>query len=267
MKMPQLNCPPPSPIRSRTPGQVMSRQPLQPHIASLPCSKLENSNLINDPTYEPSTTYGHDAAKAMANASGARGFDAGHANNGPPPSTLAAQLVEDIAPSAKSSRSDENVELKGLFAQIQRIKDDPELLKTPEQRVEHNHMLIYVYSRAVLENIKLDDPFLDRANVRAEVLKAINFLRFTIKETPAVLDYRLENEQFLFRGQEPLWAWLLPQLLRMLGHAQCLDLQASIEGFLQYLILVVSRSEVLRSVAPLLGLYFRAILTGRENAL
>ena len=99
---------------------------------------------------------------------------------GPPPSTLAAQLVENISASTKSSKSDENSELKGFFAIIQRVKDDPTLLKTPEDRVEHNHMLIYVYSRAVLEGIRLDDPFLDRTQVRTEGLKAISFLRFSI---------------------------------------------------------------------------------------
>ena len=67
-------------------------------------------------------------------------------SRGPHPSTLAAQLVEDIAPSTKSStRSDENAELKGFFAKIQRIKDNPGVLKTLKDRVEHNHMLIYVY--------------------------------------------------------------------------------------------------------------------------
>ncbi|KAF4124503.1 serine/threonine-protein kinase ATR [Geosmithia morbida] len=198
----------------------------------------------------------------MANASATRGFDAGLANGAPPPSTLAAQLVEDISPSTKSSRSDENAELKSHFCTIQRVKDNPDLLKTPEERIEHNHMLIYVYTRAVLENVKLDDPFLDRIHVRAEVLKAINFLRFTVKETPSVLTYRTNGEGFLFRGQEPLWIWLLPQLLRMLGHPQCLELQGSIEGFLQYIFLVVSRSEALREMIPSLGLYHRASLTG-----
>lgn len=198
----------------------------------------------------------------MANASGARGFDAGFGDGAPPPSTLAAQLVEDISPSTKSSRSDENAELKGHFATIQRVKDNPDLLSTLSERVEHNHMLIYVYSRAVLENIKLDDPFLDRTHTRAEVLKAVNFLRFTIKETPSVLSFCTGGEGFLFRGQEPLWTWLLPQLLRMLGHPHCLDLQGSLEGFLQYLLLVTARSESLREVAPALGLYLRGCLTG-----
>ncbi|KAJ4132971.1 serine/threonine-protein kinase M1 [Fusarium falciforme] len=75
---------------------------------------------------------------------------------GPPPSTLAAQLVENISASTKSSRSDENSELKGFFAIIQRVKDDPALLKTPEERVENNHMLLYVYARVVLDGIRAD---------------------------------------------------------------------------------------------------------------
>ncbi|KAG9258601.1 uncharacterized protein F5Z01DRAFT_615130 [Emericellopsis atlantica] len=204
----------------------------------------------------------HDAWTTMAHASGPRGLDHGQSYGGPPPSTLAAQLVEDIAPSTKSStRSDENAELKGFFAKIQRIKDDPQLLKTLGDRVEHNHMLIYVYCRAVLEMIKLDDPFLDRSHVRTEVLKAINFLRFTIKETPSVLAYCADSSAFLYRGQEPLWTWLLPQLLRLLGHPQCLELEGSLEGFLQYMLLVVAGSETLKAVVPHLGLYLRSSLT------
>ncbi|KAL6794711.1 hypothetical protein GGI42DRAFT_345653 [Trichoderma sp. SZMC 28013] len=180
---------------------------------------------------------------------------------GPPPSTLAAQLVESIAASTKVSRTDENSELKGLLATIQRVKDNPDLLKSPDDRIEHNHMLIYVYCRVVLENIKLDDPFLDRANVRTESQKAINFLRFTIKETPSVLLHQNENRGLLFRGQEPLWVWLLPQLLRLLGHPQCLELDSSIEGFLQYILLLVARTGSLWKLAPFLGLYLRASLT------
>lgn len=180
---------------------------------------------------------------------------------GPPPSTLAAQLVESIAASTKVSRTDENSELKGLLATIQRVKDNPDLLKSPDDRIEHNHMLIYVYCRVVLENIKLDDPFLDRANVRSESQKAINFLRFTIKETPSVLLHQNENRGLLFRGQEPLWVWLLPQLLRLLGHPQCLELDSSIEGFLQYILLLVARTGSLWKLAPFLGLYLRASLT------
>ncbi|KAF4947550.1 hypothetical protein FGADI_10333 [Fusarium gaditjirri] len=187
------------------------------------------------------------------------GQPAGKFAAGPPPSTLAAQLVENISASTKSSKSDENSELKGFFAIIQRVKDDPTLLKTPEDRVEHNHMLIYVYSRAVLEGIRLDDPFLDRTQVRTEGLKAISFLRFSIKETPAVLNHRVGEQEYMFRGREPLWVWLLPQLLRLLGHPQCLELIEAIEGFLQYTMLIIAQNRALWDMAPSFLFYLRAI--------
>ncbi|KAI8722117.1 Non-specific serine/threonine protein kinase [Fusarium sp. LHS14.1] len=180
---------------------------------------------------------------------------------GPPPSTLAAQLVENISASTKSSRSDENSELKGFFAVIQRVKDDPALLKTPEERIENNHMLLYVYARVVLDGIRLDDPFLDWAHVRTEGIKAINFLKFTIKETPSVLKHKVNGQEFMFRGQEPLWVWLLPQLLRLLGHPQCIELTEGIEGFLQYLILTVAQTRSLWDLAPAIMLYLRTTLS------
>jgi serine/threonine-protein kinase ATR len=194
--------------------------------------------------------------------SDAAGMAAGMANGGPPPSTLAAQLVENISVSNKSSRSDENTELRRLFATIERVKDDPELLKTASERIEHNHMLIYVYSRVVLDNLKLDSPFVQRDHVRSEALKAINFLRFTVKETPAVLLHSIDSHGLLYRGQEPLWIWLLPHLLKLLGHAECLDIEGAMEGFLQYLWLLVSRNTVLWELSSSLSLYLRSILSG-----
>lgn len=200
-----------------------------------------------------------DGTRIKAHASGARGLDAERSL--PPPSTLAAQLVENLSPSTKS-RSDDNRELKTLFATIQRIKDNPELLETSKQRIEHNHMLVYVYCRVALDNAKLEDPFLDSSHVCAEALKAISFLRFTIKETPTVLNYTGEHG-FVSRGPEPLWIWLLPRLLRLLGHRQLLPLESSIEGFLQYLMLLISEYGALRGLASPLGAYLRALITGK----
>lgn len=172
------------------------------------------------------------------------------AANGPPPSTLAAQLVENISASTKSTRSDENAELKRLFAVIQKIKNKPELLRTPEERTEHNHMLIYVYSRVVLEGIKLDDPFADRNHMRNEALKAINFLKVSIEETPGVLNYTTDGKEFVFRGDGPLWIWVFPKVLRLLGHPRCLELTSAIEGFFRFLIVTITRAG---SMWPLLS--------------
>lgn len=184
-------------------------------------------------------------------------------NGVPPPSTLAAQLVENISASARTSRSDESSELKGLFATIKNVKDHPESLKTLKQRIEHNHMLIYVYCRVALEAIDLEDPFLDAGRMRTEVLKALNFLRFTIKETPIVLSYK-ESHGVLLRKGEPLWMWLLPRVLRLLCHPKCTELDASIEGFMQYLLLVSVRNGALWDIVEPMARYIRATITGES---
>ncbi|UQC83200.1 phosphatidylinositol 3 [Colletotrichum lupini] len=179
------------------------------------------------------------------------------APNAPPPSTLAAQLVENISASSKSTRSDENAELKRLFAVIEKVKNKPELLETAEQRTGHNHMLIYVYARVVLEGIKLDDPFADRNHMRNEALKAINFLKVTIEETPNVLNHTTDGKQFVFRGEEPLWIWVFPKILRLLGHSRCLELTGDFEGFFQFVILVVIRTGSMWKLLPFMLLYLR----------
>lgn len=184
------------------------------------------------------------------------------APNAPPPSTLAAQLVENISASTKSTRSDENAELKKLFAVIEKVKNKPELLETAEQRTDHNHMLIYVYARVVLEGIKLDDPFADRNHMRNEALKAINFLKVTIEETPNVLNHTTDGKQFVFRGEEPLWIWVFPKILRLLGHSRCLELMGDFEGFFQFVILVVIRTGSMWKLLPSMLLYLRETSRG-----
>nr|XP_036588838.1 protein kinase Rad3 (phosphatidylinositol 3) [Colletotrichum truncatum]KAF6800480.1 protein kinase Rad3 (phosphatidylinositol 3) [Colletotrichum truncatum] len=185
------------------------------------------------------------------------GKPAGAAANAPPPSTLAAQLVENISASTKSTRSDENAELKRLFAVIEKVKNKPELLRTSEERMEHNHMLIYVYARVVLEGIKLDDVFADRNHLRNEALKAINFLKVTIEETPNVLNYTTDGKQFVFRGEEPLWIWVIPKVMRLLGHARCLELTPAIEEFFQFLLLVIMRTGSMWSLLSSVVMYLR----------
>ncbi|KAI8211797.1 Protein kinase rad3, partial [Colletotrichum sp. SAR 10_77] len=197
-----------------------------------------------------------DADETMA-AEQLYGKPAGAVANAPPPSTLAAQLVENLPASTKSTRSDENTELRSLSAVIERVKNNPGLLRTPDERTEHNHMLIYVYSRVVLDGIKLDDPFADKKVIRSEALKAINFLKVTIEETPIVMNYTTDRKQFVFRGEEPLWVWVFPKVLKLLGHSRCLDLTAPIEEFFRFIILVVSGVGSMGALLSSMLLYLR----------
>jgi serine/threonine-protein kinase ATR len=179
--------------------------------------------------------------------------------NQPPPSTLAAQLVDNIStPAARSSHPDETNELKRLFAVIERIKNQPDLVKTDREKIEHNHILIYVYTRVVLEGLQWDDPIAKNAELVSEASKAFNFLLVTINETPTVLTYIADDKAFLFRGREPLWLWLLPRVLRMLGSEPCLPLTSAIEHLCCSLVHLASHLSSLWELGPQILLYLQA---------
>lgn len=190
---------------------------------------------------------GHKAANPGAAANGAA-----------PPSTLAAQLAGSISTSAKSSRPDEASELKRLFEEIERVKNKPESLKTPDEHVEHNHMLIYVYARVILDALKWDDPFADREHLKADALTALHFLKVTIAETPVVLTFTTNGTAFIHRGPEPLWVWLFPKLLRMLGHPRCLALSSPLESLFHFVLVTASTSGGLWNASDPLYAYLQA---------
>jgi len=176
---------------------------------------------------------------------------------------LAAQLVESITTSARSTaRPDETSELKRLLGIIERIKNHPETLKTNEERIEHNHMLIYVYTRVALEGLRWDDPFANHAQQCSEALKAINFLQVTIKETPAVLKFCPDEAAFLFRGEEPLWLWLLPRVLRILGVGPCLAISPIIEKLCQSVMEASYQNGILWDLQPIVMSYFQGNFSG-----
>jgi serine/threonine-protein kinase ATR len=185
--------------------------------------------------------------------------------NAPPPSTLAAQLVENISVPTRSSRSDEAAELPKLLGIIEKVKNEPDSLKSQGERVEHNHMLIYVYTRVSLESLKWDDPFADRELLRMDALRAINFLKFAIRETPEVLLSTSEQGSLLFRGIEPLWTWLFPKVLKMLGFGLCLELTPTIEEFFDEVFLSSCRTAVLWPLVPQFLLYFRLSFLGESS--
>ncbi|KAK3363362.1 phosphatidyl inositol 3-kinase-like protein [Lasiosphaeria hispida] len=192
---------------------------------------------------------------------GQLGFANPAAQTEPPPSTLAAQLVENISTSARSSRPDDMNELKHLSSAFERVKNNPNVLKTDDERVEHNHLLVYVCGRVVLESLEWENPSSDKSEEREEALKAITFLNVTIKDTPTVLQSTTDGTEFLFRGPEPLWIWILPRVLRLLGHRNCLDLSAAIQGLCQHMFLLTTQNSSLWNLGPSLMQYFKTNFT------
>lgn len=184
------------------------------------------------------------------------------AENEPPPSTLAAQLVTDIHKTSRSLAPDDNEELKRLTATIDQIKNNPDLLQTESDRVEHNHTLIYVCGGVVLQNLKWDDPFGKTDRLRETALKAIRFLNVTINETPRVLNCTTDGQTLMYRGQEPLWLWVLPKVLKMLGHCHCQALEPIIESFFERVFWLTTQQSALWDLGVSLMRFLQVNLAG-----
>ncbi|KAL2129067.1 hypothetical protein VTI74DRAFT_8282 [Chaetomium olivicolor] len=200
------------------------------------------------------------------------------ATNLPPPSTLAAQLVENISTSATARKSSfppstrrssasstdpstpTTAELTRLFATIEKVNADPSCLQTSQQHIDHNHLLVYVCGSVFLGSLNPDDAFVDSEVLRENAVKAINVLRVTIRETPRVLGLTTDGRVFLGRGREPLWVWILPRALRLLGHRRCVGIEGEVEGLCGELMGLAAREGALWSMGREVQRWFAGCL-------
>lgn len=177
----------------------------------------------------------------------------------PPPSTLAAQLVDNISTSSRSSHPDDNRELKRLQARIDQVCENPRLLVTETDRIEHNNLILYVCG-VLLEGQKWHDPFADYGRLRTQATRIVDLLIVTIAETPQVLSSVTDGDAFLSRGREPLWLWVLPKVFKMLGHGKNIPISSAIEGLVQKIFFVTSQESELWQLRSHLMEYLRANL-------
>ncbi|KAG9237915.1 protein kinase-like protein rad3 [Amylocarpus encephaloides] len=167
------------------------------------------------------------------------GFDA-------PPSTMAAHLISNLTTTNRPSREPEQDDLKRLMSEISERENSLHELTDVKPVLEHKHKLIYVFTRAVLERLNNDDPFVNVDQLISQASEALDIFMSTIKETPAVLDYVLPPEAVLqARGREPLWAWLFPKVLSLLGRRGCDKLTQKIDIFFYVCFQSISRSPKL----------------------
>ncbi|RDW66710.1 hypothetical protein BP5796_09459 [Coleophoma crateriformis] len=161
-----------------------------------------------------------------------------------PPSTLAAALINNIS-NNKPTRKTEQDDLQRLMLEISSLGIDADRLEG-DAKLEHQHKLIYVFARAVLERLTKDDPFMNVPQLVLQACEALDVFMSTIKETPEVLNYTLAPDSSIqSRGQEPLWIWLFPRILALLCRKQCEVLMEKIKDFFYVSFQVVSRSPKL----------------------
>jgi serine/threonine-protein kinase ATR len=175
-----------------------------------------------------------------------------------PPSTMAAQLINNLSTTNQPSRPVEQDDLQRLMTEVSDLENNSNKTDDVAIKLEHNHKLIYVFARAVLERLTKDDPFMNVQQLVSQASDALDVFMGAIREIPGVLNYVLPAGVMLQgRGEEPLWLWLFPRVLTLLGRWQCEALTEKIKDFFYVSFQAVARSPKLWNLSSLFFNYLR----------
>ncbi|POS87854.1 hypothetical protein EPUL_000219 [Erysiphe pulchra] len=144
-----------------------------------------------------------------------------HTTSDIPPSSIAFQLISKVTTTNKSSTQAESNELQKLTTEVSDFENSVSKNDDPEIQLRHIHKLIYVLTRAVLERLQKNDPFINFEELICQAGESLDLFCLNLDAYPTVLSYKLApGECFQGRGSEPLWAWLFPRVLGLLGHTR-----------------------------------------------
>jgi serine/threonine-protein kinase ATR len=180
---------------------------------------------------------------------------------------MAAQLINNLSTTNGTNQPPRQVEqddLQRLMTEVSGLENNANKTGDVAVKLEHNHNLIYVFARAVLERLSKDDPFMNVQQLVSQASDALDVFMASIKEVPGVLGYVLPSEVSLqSRCQEPLWLWLFPRVLTLLGRWQCETLTEKIKDFFYVSFQAVARSPKLWNLSSLFFNYLRDCVSSK----
>ena len=188
-----------------------------------------------------------------------------HTNGDPPPSTYAAQIVDNLTGAKRRSSSGNNeAHLRQLLQMILDADRNGESLPgATETNIEVNYRLIYTIVRAGLEILLTGSPFEDRADVQAQACNTLAVVNLTIRRSPEVLFCTSEADDPITRLGGPLFLWLVPHLVNLLHYDMSREIIEEAEKVLRTALSVQTRTSTLRTrLHPILR-YFQGCTAGR----
>jgi len=109
---------------------------------------------------------------------------------------------------------------------------------------------------------------MDVQMVVSQAFEALDVFISIVKEVPDVLAYCLPPASTLQgRGGEPLWIWLFPRILALLGRSKCENLTEKIKDFFYVSFQAVSRSPKLWNLTSFFFCYFKECAAGTWDLL
>lgn len=177
----------------------------------------------------------------------AHGITNGSQHNGPPPSTYAAQIVDALTKAKQQPKPDERELFQQLLREILGSDgvQEPQA-ETVETDIHVNYRLVYVVFRAGLEVLLQEDPFQQQNVLNEQALNSLSVIQLTIERSPEVLFFVPPAHEPSFEPGGPLFLWLLPKLLSILGNGRDERVQEKITDLIRSTISVQTRSSTLR---------------------
>jgi len=154
----------------------------------------------------------------------------------PPPSTLAAQIVQNQTTTKASQQSGEKATFAGL---LHEILHNPSA--TPETDISVNVQLISVVVEAGLSILTRDDPFAQLDVLLPQAADSLAVVEATIVRQSEVLFAHISQDG------PPLIVWLLARLLPLCSRPKCGGLD--IAGLVNSAIGAASKSKLWRTAA------------------
>jgi serine/threonine-protein kinase ATR len=175
-----------------------------------------------------------------------------------PPSTLAANLVNNLSTTRRTSKNAEQEDFQRLLAEVSRYEDQLHDDLSIEAVLERHHKTIYVMVKAVLDPLTKGGPLLSEDDMLQQGSDGLDILIATIRETPTVLIHVAgPGVGFQSGANVPLWVWLFPRLLSLVGLQRCDILLEKISALFQECFTAVSRSPQLWALNTLFFVYLQ----------
>lgn len=149
-----------------------------------------------------------------------------------PPSTLAANFANHLSTTTRPSRFDDQDDFQRLLLDVSKYEEAPHGEIPIKEKIEHCHELIYVVVIGVLEVLTKSTASVHQQDQLQKASEGLDVLIASIKELPIVLDHVPGPRVQLLSGSDaPLWFWLFPQVLALVGSKRCEALQDKITEF------------------------------------
>ena len=184
-----------------------------------------------------------------------------------PQTTLTVQLVSHLIDGKKHPRDQDEETFRQLLREILGSESGQAVRAEPlEKHSDVDCKLIYVIVKAGLERTALDEPFNGNGKDkrRKQAIDSLTAINLTVKRNPGVLLVAPQFSGLDPRPIGPLYLWLLPKLLALMGCLQDSEMIDEVLRVFTTFLLTEKRTHIARvNLRPILK-YLKECINGEH---